>query len=69
MKEYLCSFGFALMLFAATGCSSPTSELIEPDADFYAKGLEAEKNGVPPGSSPGKGGKVKPSNGPSAISP
>ena len=69
MKEYLRLFGFALMLFAAAGCESPTSEMIEPDADFYARGREAEKNGTPPGSSPGMDGQMKPSDGPSAISP
>lgn len=69
MKKHLCLYGFALTLLATTGCSTATNEMIVPDADFYAKGLEAEKNGAPPGSSPGKGSKVKPSNGPSAISP
>ncbi len=69
MKKYLCLSVLMLTLFAAAGCDSSTSTLIAPDEDFYAKGLEAEKNGVPPGSSPGAGGAVKPSSGPSAISP
>ncbi|KLU03772.1 hypothetical protein RISK_004179 [Rhodopirellula islandica] len=69
MKKYFCLFGLTLMLFTTTGCDSSTSELVTPDEDFYAKGLEAEKNGVPPGSSPGAGGSVKPGSGPSAISP
>jgi len=69
MKKYFCSFCLTLVFFASVGCGKPTSELVTPDEDFYAKGLEAEKNGVPPGSSPGKGGGVKPSGGPSAVSP
>ncbi|MCC9641282.1 hypothetical protein LOC71_03275 [Rhodopirellula sp. JC740] len=68
MKKHLCLVVLTMTFFAA-GCGGSTSELVTPDADFYAKGLEAEKNGVPPGSSPGAPGSKKAGGGPSAYSP
>lgn len=71
MKKYVSLFGLTLTLIAATGCDSSSSELITPDEEFYAKGLAAEQNGVPPTAAPGPSGKRSPapSDGPSAYSP
>lgn len=47
------------MCVIAAGCSEAESSLITPDADFYEKGIEAEKNGLPPGTPGPQTGKFK----------
>ncbi|MEO9933360.1 hypothetical protein [Rhodopirellula bahusiensis] len=60
MKKFtsLALLGSALLL--STGCGRPDSALVTPDAEFYAKGLEAEKNGLPPGTVAPQKGKLQP---------
>ncbi|TWT67331.1 hypothetical protein [Allorhodopirellula solitaria] len=46
-------------MLVVVGCSEPESSLVTPDAEFYEKGIEAAKNGPPPGASGPQTGRFK----------